>query len=87
MDLTKAYEKIPQKNLFEVFMHELKIDKSTLKCLMHMYTNIKASVCMSMGPIPKPFQYMKVCARAALPAHLCSAYIWIGWRLLWNLTF
>ena len=25
-------------------MHELKIDKSTLKCLMHMYTNIKASV-------------------------------------------
>ena len=25
-------------------MHELKIDKSILKCLMRMYTNIKASV-------------------------------------------
>ena len=28
-------------------MHELKIDKSTLKCLMRMYTNIKASVCVN----------------------------------------
>ena len=28
-------------------MHELKIDKSTLKCLMHMYTNIKSSVCIN----------------------------------------
>ena len=46
VDLTKAYDKIPQKNLFEVLMHELKIDKSILKCLMHMYTNIKASVCV-----------------------------------------
>ena len=47
MDLTKAYDKIPRKNLFEVLMYELKIDKSTLKCLMRMYTNIKASVCVN----------------------------------------
>ena len=47
MDLRKAYDKIPQKNLFEVLMHELKIAKSTLKCIMHIYTNIKASVCVN----------------------------------------
>ena len=47
MDLTKAYDKIPRKNLFEALMHELKIEKSTLKCLMCMYTNIKASVCVN----------------------------------------
>ena len=47
MDLSKTYEKIPRKDLFEVLMHELKIDKSTPKCLLHMYTNIKASVCVN----------------------------------------
>ena len=47
MDLTKAYDKIPPKNLFEVLIHELKINKSILKCLICMYTNIKASVCVN----------------------------------------
>ena len=47
MDLTRVYNKIPRKNLFEVLMHELKIDKSTLKCLMRMHTNIKVSVCVN----------------------------------------
>ena len=39
--------KIPQNHLFEVLIHELRIDISILKCLMHMFTNIKISVCVN----------------------------------------
>ena len=32
---------MPQKNKFEVLIHELNIEKSILKCLMHMYTCLR----------------------------------------------
>ena len=37
-----------------MLMHELQIKDSTLKCIMRMYTDIKAQVCVN-GNLAAPF--------------------------------
>ena len=54
VDLTKAYDKIPRRNLFHVLLNELGICESNLKLLMRMYSDIKASVCIN-GEYAEPF--------------------------------
>ena len=46
VDLQKAYDKIPRGNLFNVLLNELQVSESNLKCLMRMYSEIRAAVCV-----------------------------------------
>ena len=44
VDLQKAYDSVPRTHLFATLWGELGVSQSTIKCLHHMYMDIRASV-------------------------------------------
>ena len=47
MDMQKTYDKILCKILLNVLLNEIKVSKSNLKLLLHIYTYVRVSVCIN----------------------------------------
>ena len=66
VDLQKAYNSVPCAKLFEVLWCELGVAPSTIKCLHHMYTDIRASILIGQA-FSRPFE-MREGVRQGCPA-------------------
>ena len=55
VNLQKAYDSVPCAKLFEVLWHKLGVAPSTIKCLHHMYTDIRASILIGQA-FSRPFK-------------------------------